>query len=285
MLIYVIPVGLPGSGKTYFLNQLLHNEKNIFLHLFDDKKSINKIKERKRLPNNCSEKLFINKYNKILFDVLVTTTDDIVNFIKLLNLNNQKINLELHYWKENKEYCLYNDMFKREETSINTIQTRKLEKPDLNLIKDEFKDLIIDIKLIEHEIVKKPESKLFLDKINLLLRYNGNKDYFYSDSWDISGIRCGYNGCTDPIEPDNEKEFESFDKIINIIYPDIKFLEYKLLNKHCNEIEEFDETDWYGGCIYKRRHECDINKLYDWFKENKPGELESFLNKIEKQYD
>lgn len=238
----VIPVGLPGSGKTYYLKKLNKNSNTMFY--YDD------------LDVNDTTLISYNKI--VLVNRLFLNTNDIINFLNRFNFDHD-INLEIHYWKKDIKKCLFNDKFRRDLSSESTILNKELEEPNIVLIKETFEN-IININLIEHDIVQKPMHRLFAHRFNL-----GEDEYFYSDDQ-------GYNTFNKTLI-----KFEKFDEIIYEIFPEISFLQYKKLFENCinsadchyiNDIKE----------VYCSKCSCNIEKLYNELNKLAPEKMKQVLN-------
>lgn len=51
------------------------------------------------------------------------------------------------------------------------------------------------------------------------------------------------------------------------VCPNISFIQYKRIFNECVEIEDFNESDYYGGTEYKSRYKLDVRKCYKMLRE------------------
>lgn len=59
------------------------------------------------------------------------------------------------------------------------------------------------------------------------------------------------------------------DDLLMEVSPDISFLKYRELYNKCVSIEEYSESDYYGGVTYYQRFVLDVKGCYEWLLENK----------------
>ena len=162
----------------------------------------------------------------------------------------EDITIDIHYWNENRKYCLWNDLNRREINSGLTIRNALFEEVDLNNIFNEVKKdgYINNINLITHNIYKKDKlivdlDKLVLDgKINKSSIINKKGDIILlSKPWIINGYthnRMGDKNFINPEEPPIFTELEDF--LINL-NKDISFKNYIYIRDNLIKVEEFEK--------------------------------------------
>lgn len=141
----IILIGLPASGKSFFAYsfspskfQRIDLDRQLrFYNLYDFKKSNVEtflISEFER-----TIKMWHKDVDFIL-DGLLLKNETYIKIIQLFILaakaNNKSINsIELHYWKPDREVCLWNDLGRnRRINSITTIKNAPIEYPDVSYI-------------------------------------------------------------------------------------------------------------------------------------------------------
>lgn len=259
----ILAMGLPGSGKSTFANQLLNRE-NYKYDILDLDLQIKK--EKKYHPNYDDDKILINILNRyfgsfssknFIIDGLLLNNNDIIKIIKMVSKIEEKCEYEIHFWKLDRESCLWNDKYRREKNSEITIKNAVLEKPNFELIK---KETGFDVKIIEHEVQRKPLYKVFAEKNNLFLK---DDRYFRSDSWSLGGTWGSYTGNKGRVSPGEPLTcFEDFDNLLEKICPNITFMQYKKIYNECVETDTYSEGDYYGGCVEYAYFKCDMSVLF-----------------------
>jgi hypothetical protein len=108
--------------------------------------------------------------------------------------------------------------------------------------------------------------KKFAEKYDLELC---DDRYFYSEEWSLGGTYGSWNGNKGIISPGRQPStFVTFDKLLTEVWPDIGFLQYKILCAECVTIENREQGDYYGGSEHKAYYCCDCEKLYEWLVSN-----------------
>lgn len=264
-----ITVGMPGSGKTTFVNDKSNFPGAERVQVNDFDKVFKKLKkENPDKPidiEKVREMVFqYNTPNVIAIDGLFLTQKDVEwalsvyldsdYFLKYFNIKKVVVD----YWKFDKEACLWNDKGRRSQNSVATIKSAKMEKPDIEQIEKRFG---VPTKMVEHEIVRKSIYKVFADCLGIPLEED-NK-YFYSDTWRTGGEYSSWNSdSTTRMDSEAPCEFELFDEVMERICPNITFLQYKKLYRSCVELGTRHQSDyysWWDEDFYK----CNIEKLYD----------------------
>ncbi len=177
-----ILMGLPGSGKTYFAEEYkkehtLYNKWRV--NLINVDQLIKKNRSGNKLENVIAKEYRETSETNIL-DGLFLTNDNVIRVIKCLPGNIECI--EVHYWRPNIEYCLYNDSGRRTESSEITIKNAKLERPEAERIKIETG--IKNVKIVPHDIIKKPFWRKLTDELCIHVK---DGHYIYSEKWSLGG--------------------------------------------------------------------------------------------------
>jgi hypothetical protein len=255
----LILMGLPSSGKTTFAKELESSNSKLIRHIdFDDllkrykKNAVNKLT---RLDNYIR---YIT--DTFIIDGLIHTNEQLTLVINALVKNKELTEIEIHYWEENRNQCLINDVNRRDISSAFSIKTLPLDVPNL----DEFKFLFENTTMKLHKVAVKPDWLVFSDKYNLGCTIN--QPYLKSDSWSTGGSRgnCWDDDITyyDGDEP--LANFEAFDNLITSIDPTISFLTYKKLYAISCSMGEIHEDDYYGGSgSHYTYYQCNIEVLYN----------------------
>jgi hypothetical protein len=258
----IITWGLPGSGKTNFTNEQIminrrnHNGCRLYTISHD---------ECGRYGNDKT-KNFISKMNShlnssvdiLIADTLITTHDDLSNFLKQLNLK-KVISIDIQYWCEDRESCLWNDRYRRSDNSNITILNAPLEVPDTATIKSFCPNIRITI--IYNNVMRKENWQVFSDKYKI----RHTDGIVKSDSWSLGGT---YGNCWDDTKHQVSGEpqpasFSEFDDLLESACPSIGFLQYKKLYNACMTTDTRGESDYYGGHIEYGFYKFKVEELFD----------------------
>ena len=143
-----ILIGLPGSGKTYYCDDIRKNfNENVMYLDFDELPCI----ECFKLPQNEINNIFrYNVIDRILVDGLFTTIESqnkiVEKFIELYKQHkNDKRHVAFHfnfiYFNEDREACLHNDSFRPAERSAKiSIKNLPLECPNVKNFNNVYGD-------------------------------------------------------------------------------------------------------------------------------------------------
>lgn len=261
-----IMMGLPGSGKTYYIRHHLIDETkyiNIDLDIFT---SCDKYERLKRWLT----KEYNHLYSAVI-DGRCFTKPDLNNIIKcFIGVNCcEGSKIIIHHWIENRELCEENyskrDDLEFNSNSISMIHVsayHQITEMDVKKILND-NGLLNEVKVIYHIVPKISE----LDKI--LNRYSNDSSYIQSESWSTGGTCSNWMGHTSVIAPDPVPEFWMFDNLMLEICPNITFLQYKKLYKECVIIENYSENDYYGGYESFSYYRCDKEHLKELIEEMK----------------
>jgi hypothetical protein len=258
----IITWGLPGSGKTTFTkeqitaNSAKYNGSRIFTISHDECGKY----------GNDKTKDFISKLNSylsstvdiLIADTLITTHDDLSNFLKQLNLK-KVISIDIQFWREDRESCLWNDRYRRSDNSSITILNSPLEVPDTATIKSFCPNIRITI--THNNVMRKENWQVFSDKY--MIRHTDG--IVKSDSWSLGGT---YGNCWNDSKSQVSGEpqlasFSEFDDLLESACPSIGFLQYKKLYNACVTTDTRGESDYYGGYIQYAFYKFNIKELFN----------------------
>ena len=272
-----IMMGLPGSGKTHFcINRKRDNDYNDVYLALDNYIKFYSISNAVKEALYESYQFDVYKNNEIYIDGLITTPEQckevmrsVYNYIskELGKLNNDfEIEFIIEAFKEDRDACLNNDKYRmiydsRKNTSESLIKNAPYEIPSLDYLKKCInKPNVTDIIVHEYDIYK---TNSVLEQI-IDSSKNGK---LYSNEW-ITGGRWGDCwGNEGIIEPDSPENFYQLDNLLEVIAPNLTFLQYKKIENECVELDEWHNFEYYGGVTYKARYECDLFRLQEQLKE------------------
>ena len=250
-----ILIGLPGSGKTFFAKNFLSKNSNTSIIDLDEY-SNSLTNQAIRLSTKLKNIAYFNKGNKneinVIFDGLILTNKD-VDFL-ISNSKSYAKEIILHIWNEDRDTCLKNDCNRRILSSTNTIKTAKFEEFDISDIS--ARNNFNKIKIENHIVQLKPDWILELEKKFLVV-----DDNLVSTSWCLGGTKENYDGHVESIEPDVQPDFVELDMLLEQIYPNITFLQYKKLFRELVKIEKEYESDYYGTRVYNAKYVCSLTDL------------------------
>lgn len=259
----VLCVGLPGSGKTYFLKNNYPNNRSTFDEDYEFLSDDDKIDIVKTIGNRARSNFhYLKIYNElrpIIIDCLITTNSELNKVVdKIYEISikedvSDRIHFVIHFWKENRELCLYNDRGRRREKSSEiSIRNLPLEYPIVN-------NSDIDYEIIEHDVIAAPSLNIYFNKYKDSYK---NDFVLTSESWSAGGSWGNCWGNSGTISPDPVPQFTVFDDMLEQLCPDISFMTYKKLYNETVTVEERSENDYYGGTEYRHYYKCDLEKLH-----------------------
>jgi len=285
-----ITMGLPGCGKTTWAKGFIGNLPKRALpgrythypsgsHIEHDE-----VRHRSSIEDLAKQ---ITTYNRnfyhVVLDTLVTSDKGIRKIIDLLKpFNYEKI--IIHRWEPNREACLINDKFRRDSNAENTIKHAIVDVPDIEKLMEYLHDKInpkpvmvngsltkpvsrnIPIEVENHKTERKEDWKIFLDYLRSIypsLYYDEKKQSVVSESWSTGGNWGDCWGNSGSISGENPREFSSFDKIMEILSPDISFLKYKRIKDECVQFGEKGSSDYYGGYSSDGYWYFEVKKFYE----------------------
>jgi len=233
----IVPVGLPGSGKTVLsrkFNTVINADE-----LFKDNYTLDDLIN------------YIKEYNYTVTDVYLDGLFITRNLVKKL-IETFDYYIRLVYFKPNIENCIYNDLSRnREKDSVNIIYGS-----DLSFMKESY----FRNKIRETMEVYKADYVEYIKEENNFQNYIETQEYVlegstYGTCWDEDGPSE-----TTPDDPYHFTDFTELEKIfkkMNIPYTEENY------NKIESVIEEEDrsEGDYYGGYAYKEVYRVEVTLL------------------------
>lgn len=267
--------GLPGSGKTYHATKHESNIKSVDFDKIVQKHGPNKSAILETLNKEVDQNIYrLSKYQTsraVIVDGLITTNQQLRDVIDSLTayLTKYDVIFRLVYWNEDRESCLYNDDGRREVSSSVSIKNLPYEKPDFKSFPELSQKRVQSMKVVRKspaiawvsEVLKtlkieEYEVEQILDSMTLK-----------SSNWSLGGTWGGWDGTSGSVSADTPLDFSFFDKVLEVICPEISFLKYKMLVGACCKIVQSRERDYYGGSTIEAHHECDVQDLYDALNE------------------
>lgn len=260
----LITVGLPASGKTTFAENYAREKNNGCYYSKIKHINIDELKESCYQTCETTEQIIRDNYSKSchenIIDGLFLNTEDVIKAFKSIETNNVT-EIEVHYWNPNVTNCLFNDANRRNKPSKTTIENAKITKPNIKKIEEETG---VKTKIITHETEKKPYWKIKSEKLDVHIR---DEKYLFSDEWCLGGTQNNFWGDSYDLEPDEPKNFDEFDQLLEKICPTITFLQYKHIYSQCVDIVSREDSDYYGGCATYAQYRCDLEQLFKILKE------------------
>ena len=264
-----IMMGLPGSGKTTFANELQKNiGNNKFLYVDMDSlrssywygKDQDIYELLRRSVANIKR-----EHTDIIVDGLILTNEDVVNVVETVSVFAKETFVKIYRWDENRELCLKNDGGRRDLSSSGTILNAKYETIDMDYLHSELCDEgVTSIEVIPKKIVLKQGWERYFRHSTTV-----DKDgKIRSNKWCTGGAygNC-WNDSMSPVSAEDPVDFIALDNLLEEICPNITFLHYKRITKKCVETEHSYEADYYGGGCNYNNWACDLKKLYEVLEE------------------
>lgn len=266
-----ILMGLPGSGKTTFAEELKRklsqkgNSRSCVVLSIDELRSVMRYGRKASLREIISNELSHRAYKETKFVIIdgpVFTNEDLFVVIKSTApcFRKSKVNAIVYHWNEDRETCLKNDGGRRELPSSNTILHAPYEKVDVDGLNEKLKDFDAQIiKVVNKNVVLKDGWERYFRHMVTV----SNDKKLRSDKWCMGGTygNC-WNDHLSPVSPEEPLEFEELDDLLEKIAPNVTFLHYKKIRSQCVKTEESYDHDYYGGGCSYMNWVCDLEKLY-----------------------
>lgn len=268
---YIMAVGLPASGKTTWCEKYRDSKiiKRAFCANQYEVKIISCDNYKKEYKTyDCLEEYVYSEIDKvsrhlgintIVIDGLFTTNYDVIRLLDYISsdLFTSEDELVIIQWKENREQCILNDLYRRNNDSRISINNLPYEDINLEKIRE-----VVDIKVSKEykNVFKKPNYLIFADKYELFIY---DKSYIRSDSWSGGGTWGNCWGGSGTISAEEPCEFTQLDELLENACPNITFMQYKKIINHCVETDEYYDSDYYGGCETIFFKKCNVKDLYD----------------------
>lgn len=251
-----ITVGLPASGKTTWAKSMVRDDWNVN-HI-----ELDSLRYKSGLDNVLRSYI---RGGMSIIDGLILTEDDIVKILNILTEEKIKVDkVKIHYWKPDREVCMWNDLYRRDVDSGITISNAVIDdfKNTKNL-KSQFPD--INFEIVKHDIVRAEPYVLFANKHNLYMDEFGNVK---GDSWCTGGTWANCWGDSGTVGPDSKPDdMRILDEILEEVAPNISFLQYKKIKGNCVTTETYSDGDYYGGTTYHQQYVLDVKYLYNYLIE------------------
>jgi len=260
--------GLPGSGKTFYTKRLENNWTSI-VHM-DDYIVDGKYKPISEVLSGLKG---IFKRNLVI-DSLITTQEKLEDIIKETHdfferCGGARHDLTVVYWNEDRDACRENINRRADGRNVSvTINNIPFEEVDEGrIIRFVYNmDRKVHI-LFKHRYVFTDGNWDFYFQPLIDNSWDQADKYYYSDDWSRGGDWADCWGNHGDIEPSEQPEFTDFDKLLENVCPNISFIQYKRIFSECVEIDNFEESDYYGGTEYKSRYKLDVRKCYEMLRE------------------
>lgn len=297
---FVLVHGLPGSGKTTLLKNLVNkkiknNEDAEYLDLDNmrygkqdlDSKIRDTIMYNDYDRRHNSDIWYGFDYNKaiVYVDMLCLTNNDLADLIYALikrnirTVDEKKFDFTILDFDSNRELCIKNDMIRSfadpSRSAKATIENETFEEVDVELITSLVAEQVatgintacdFSVKAKKVPVWNSDEASSY-ERIKAYVYGAANtlgciveNNILRGESWIIGGKEWSYTGKEWAVGGQEPEEFDTFDKIMEAICPNISFLNYKKVRKECCEIEEYYEHDYYSS-YEKNRWICDLDKL------------------------
>lgn len=280
---FVITRGLPGSGKTTLLTRLHDTDiKNEKYAIYVNADCYMKQGYSTAIPEawrfayynlHHDDRLWNpdNDDTTIYIDALCTSTEAVAGLIEaVISYFNEcrgwtNYDFTIYDFNEDRENCLRNNEFRAKinpsRSAALTIKRAEYDKLDndklISIVADYTADESRPITVTTHIIpatVWKYEDSSPVERIraNIMdaasmcggILKNG---VLYGESWVIGGREWNYTGTEWPVTPDEGREFEEFDRLLEFVCPDISFLNYKKIKNEICKHNEFHESDYYSS--------------------------------------
>lgn len=289
-------VGLPGSGKSTWAQDKVFYSSNYKDKLYDCDSHIN---SKQYTNENIKDTLVYEGHyesailygyndNHIYVDGLFLTQSVVETVVESTFAmishatgceKPNVINFIIEQWDCNREACLCND-----NKRVNKGEREKNSKTVIeNAPYDDFIDvdnleLHLGITLNSYPNLQKTIVHFYRNE-HTVMNYSPNESFvyvnssnhdgkMYSESWSLGGRWGNCWGGSGSLSSEKPKEFESLDKLLEKTCPNISFFQYKRMWSECVSLDEYTEHGYYGSYEDKARYVCDLEKLYNWLKEN-----------------
>jgi len=120
-----------------------------------------------------------------------------------------------------------------------------------------------------------------------LFGVHSTRDNTVEETWTMGGLTGGScwsadDGADTPVDPDPEPELGGLDKLLEIFYPNITYLQYKKLVAEIVQRETYRQSEYYGNCYVKGVKKFNIDVLCDYLDDACPNFTETLDNVIAK---
>lgn len=242
--------GLPGSGKTsYAERRWPYGSYRYYVLDCDNYGRGMKLED---IVFNVSSNFSHRTAKDFILDGLFNTNEQVDKLLDAISRATKLPEIEIIYWAENREACLWNDRGRRKMNSEVTIKHAPFEEPSRELI-NKYK-----ITLVRENVERKPIFKVWAGERNL---GSGNK--LKSDTWCLGGYSKNCWGDQHQVSAGTQPvSFVELDNFLAENYPNITFMQYKKIMNDCVTTETTGDSDYYGGYVEYGYFECNLRLLY-----------------------
>lgn len=246
MIIHIL-MGLPGSGKDFYISEEFNDTNRFVIVNLDD---------GDKFPSN------LVYFQDIVVNGLILDNETLQSVIEKIikKYKNKSKYFKVIFFEEDRETCINNDIMRnRPVLATETIKHAKFEFPSDDLIK-KYKLEIEKVKI--HKVTKSDIiAKEYANHPGLKLK---------SDGWVLGGESWNYKGNRFKIDPEEQKEFTELYELLEKVYPSITLIQYRKLFKKLVKTEDYNSGDYYSNLL-KRRYVCYLPELFDFIKQLQEG--------------
>ncbi len=251
-----ILMGLPASGKSYWTKHYSKGKNHVNnVSLDTPANKYEKLAERlpRTIQSFAQNKSYYHGYKSdLILDGLFLTQEDIVKVLETTNSYTID-DIKIHFWREDRELCLFNDIGRRSLSSEITIKNASFEKPNIIELNKLYQQTIT---LEEHTIMRKTDYEAFKEQHSL-------EDIIASNEWSNGGV---YGNCWDDSmstsSADTPLEFIELDETLEEIEPNLTFLQYKKI-KRLATVDSRTDRGYYGSSEEYSWWTINTKELYD----------------------
>ena len=256
-----ILMGLPGSGKTHYAKTYDNHRAGVYAVILDELSDI-RCYGRKHTMEELIHLGVCDVYRnakKIILDGPFFTNEHVRIALHVIAQEYGKVDVVIHHWEENRDYCLKNDGGRREVKSSYTIENADYESPNVAWLNEQLAENDVHItKIVEHDVELKPEWIRYWRPI----QYHDDGK-LYSQSWCTGGCWNDCWGGRHPASAEEPPAFVELEELLEKVAPHLTFLQYKRIERECVSTHSYHESDYYGGGVGRCQWVCDLEKLYE----------------------
>ena len=263
-----ILVGLPGSGKTTYAEQQ-KNMSTLILYVDDEIKRIKRLSQSVTIKKALLYAMgsanvnlsYVCRYEKIIVDGLFLRQEEIEQVITFFTEYLDEFKVFIHQWNEDRDTCIKNDQWRREETSLGMIRNAEYKKIDLVKLQEYFKDnskVTIHPTIISHLVELKPEWARKYGHIVDAYGKLKSREYFLGG---VSG-NC-WDSSMSYLDGEEIKPFTELYDFLEAAFPYLLLKDWNAIEKEVVSEERWSVPEYYGGSSKYFRWVCDVKKVYE----------------------